>query len=648
VELGTIKSSINGQERQLELLTEILTRLLGEEGEALADTLLPWLGWRHLLGGETLFRKGDKADDLYFVVSGRLRATGAGDDGGSSPESEVTRGQTIGEMEFLTDAARGSGIVAMRDSMLASLSRSAYEEIVHRDPQLSMILTRLLADRLRRWIRPDGRVTRPVNICLLAITDGIDASSLGYALARNLSFGNRVLVVGRDNVPNGHGGEFAERDLSDEQYRQLTEWLDEVESRHEFLIFIADSRPCEWTRRCIRGSDEVVLLARADSSPALRPVEAYLDDTDLGTGVRRTLVLLHDEKARMPSGTSQWLACRAVAAHIHVRPTVERDIARLARVLSGTAIGLVLSGGGARGFAHLGVLKALEEFGVQLDIIGGASIGAVMAAYCAFDLPAQTVIDQARRAFASGPTRDFNLVPLISLIGGNRLRTVIDGAVVAATGCYLNIEDTWKDFFCVVANYTHATEVLVTRGDLAKWLRTSVSIPGVLPPVLHHGELMGDGGSFNNFPTDVMRQRGTGYVIGSDLLQRGLPVLDIEEIPSAWQLVRDRLRRGDKRRYRLPGLTSTLVSATMLVSQSRQREARQRADLCFTPALKGIGMLDWGKFDAIVELGYRHAKEVLERLPASEAARLRGADVAVQDSDTDEATASWPDEFMVP
>jgi NTE family protein len=336
-----------------------------------------------------------------------------------------------------------------------------------------------------------------------------------------------------------------------------------------------------------------------------------------------------------------------VAAHVHVRPALDRDIARLARILSGTAIGLVLSGGGARGFAHLGVLKALEEFGAQVDTIGGASIGAIMGAYCAFDLPAQSAIDQARRAFANGPTRDINWIPVISLIGGGRLKTVIDNAVVAATGCFVNVEDTWKNFFCVVSNYTRAAEVVVTRGDLAKWLRTSVSIPGVLPPVPHHGELMGDGGTFNNFPTDVMRRQGTGYLIGSDLLKSGFPVLDIDEIPSTWQLLRDRLRPGGKRRYRVPSLTSTLVSSTMLVSQSRQREARQRTDLCFTPPMKGIGMLDWRKFDAIVDRGYWHAKGVLANLPAADAARLRGVEALSADA-ADEGAAPWQDDFIVP
>ncbi len=610
----------DGTAHQRGLLIAILEGMLGSESELVVDVLLPKLSWRHLLAGDILFRQGDSGDELYLVVSGRLRATVAGPGGEAATVGEIMRGESVGEMALLTGEARSASIVAIRDSLLACLSRAAYEDIVRLHPHLAMSLTRLIIERLKIAISPRTNVARPVNICLLAISDGIDAVTLGHALARKLSYGNRVLVVARDMAEGDRG-------LSAEQYQQLTRWLDEVESNHEFLIFVAEPRPSDWTRRCLRAADQVVLLANADRPVAPHPVEACLEPAADGAAARRTLVLLHEENERMPKGTREWLARHPVEAHLHIRPTLDRDIARLARTLSGTAIGLVLSGGGARGFAHLGVLKALDEFGAQVDEIGGASIGAVMGAYCAFDMPVADMIDQARRAFARGPTGDYNLIPMLSLIGGRRLKRVIDDAVVAATGRDGDIEDTWKSLFCVVSNYTRAAEVSATRGNLAKWLRTSVSIPGVLPLVPHDGELLGDGGSFNNFPTDIMVRGGTGYVIGSDLMQKGFQVLDIEEMPDNWRLVMDRLRPRRMRHYHVPGMTATLVSAIMLVSQARQREARQQADLCFTAALEGIGMLDWGKFDTIVELGYRHACKVLEKLPSGDAARIRGASV---------------------
>lgn len=608
-------STKTAHDHQHELLITILEGMLGGDGDAVVDVLLPRLTWHHLQAGEVLFEQGDVGDDLYLVVSGRLRAIIKGVDGEAVPVGEIMRGQSIGEMAMMTGRPRRAGIVAMRDSVLVRFSRAAYEDLVRQFPHLAITLTRVIIDRLRQTFRPQARVTRPVNICLMAVTDDIDIMKLAHAVARKLSYGNRVLVIARDTQEV--------ESLSAEHYRQLTRWLDEVEANHEFLVFVAQLEANEWTRRCLRAADEVVLVARADRPGKPDPSAALVS-------TRRTLVLLHDLDLRTPRNTRDWLDRYAVGAHLHVRPELDRDIARLARVLSGTDIGLVLSGGGARGFAHLGVLKALEAFGAQIDSIGGASIGAIMGAYCAFDMPVSDMIDQARRAFSRGPTSDLNLIPMQSLIGGRRLKTVIDDAVRVATGGDIDIEDTWKSLFCVVSNYTSATEITVRRGNLAKWLRTSVSIPGVLPLVAHGGELLGDGGTFNNFPTDVMLDQGTGFVIGSDLLQKGFEQVDLDELPSNRQLLVDRLRQRRARRFHVPGLMTILVNSMMLASQARQRDARLRADICFTPSMDGIGMLDWRKFDRIVELGYRHASEVLANLPPDQAARLRGAGVAAR------------------
>lgn len=114
-----------------------------------------------------------------------------------------------------------------------------------------------------------------------------------------------------------------------------------------------------------------------------------------------------------------------MAGPLHIRPALDRDMARLARIQSRTAVGLVLAGGGARGLAHLGVLRALHARGIEVDWVGGTSIGAVMASYAASDQPLDTVMANARRAFATNPTGDFNLFPVLSLIKGLRLKHIL-------------------------------------------------------------------------------------------------------------------------------------------------------------------------------------------------------------------------------
>jgi NTE family protein len=287
-------------------------------------------------------------------------------------------------------------------------------------------------------------------------------------------------------------------------------------------------------------------------------------------------------------------------------------MARLARLQSRTAVGLVLAGGGARGLAHLGVLQALREHGTEVDWVGGTSMGAVMACYVASDQPMDQIMANARQAFAINPTGDYNFFPMISLIKGLRLRRVLARAVQNLLGFDADIEDLWKNYYCIATNFSRASEQRMEHGNLTHALLASISIPGALPPVIHGTELLCDGGSFNNFPVDVMRDmRGIDKVLGVDLNIRSAVQVDHDDMPGTWALLRDRVRPAAQRRYRLPSLPAYLMTVTILYSMSRQRSAQKLCDVYFNPPLAGVGMLQWNRFETIVQRGYDHAREVL-------------------------------------
>lgn len=211
--------------------------------------------------------------------------------------------------------------------------------------------------------------------------------------------------------------------------------LDEIEATHDAVLLLADAGPTAWTQRCCRHCDELLLLANAAQPVALHAVEQqFLMHRPPRTEVSELLVLLHPAERRSPQGTAAWLERRPLAGHVHLRPALARDMARMARLLTRTAVGLVLAGGGARGFAHLGVYRVLREQGVEIDWVGGTSIGAVMAAYVASDQSLDTVMANARSAFAVNPTGDMNLFPLLSLFKGVRLRGVLRSAVQSLVG----------------------------------------------------------------------------------------------------------------------------------------------------------------------------------------------------------------------
>ncbi|WP_374509579.1 patatin-like phospholipase family protein [Niveibacterium sp.] len=596
------------------LLVRYLHDFLGDVEPAAMNLLLSQLEWVEVAGGETLIKQGDPGDAMYLSVSGRLRAYVRGDDGASRMVREMGRGQIIGEMSLYTDAPRSATVVAIRDSVLVRLDKSQFHTLLARSPQVSMALTRQIIRRLQTEHQRNP-LALPVTIGLFPISAGVDLAGLGARLADAMGLYGRVRLIDAATIDRELGLPGAANAGADDAVlnRRIALLLDEIEAVSDFVLLLSDATPSPWTQRCSRHCDEILLFADATQAPAIHAIEAdCLSMRPEHAEAAEVLVLLHPAERACPEGTKHWLARRAVSDHVHIRPALDRDVARLARIECRTAIGLVLAGGGARGFAHLGVMRALQERGVEIDYVGGTSIGAVMATLVACDQPVPRAIEVARKAFRTNPTSDFNWLPMLSLIKGQRLRGIIKAAMDELFGREIDIEDLWKNYFCVATNYSQAREQPIHRGDLAKSLRASISIPGALPPVIIDGDLLCDGGTFNNFPVDVMQgMRGVGKVIGVDLNFKKPRRMAFDEVPGTWALLRDRLVPRNRRRYRLPSLSAYLMNVTILYSMSRQREAQRRTDLYFNPPLERVGLLQWSKFDQIVEQGYVHAQQVL-------------------------------------
>ena len=618
-----------GHSHREALLAQYLGSIFGELGREAVDFLREHLQWVEIAAGEVLMEQGSPGDSAYLSVSGRLRVYVAGDDGAPRLVRELGRGEVIGEMSLYTGEPRSATVVAIRDSVLARLDKPRFETLVARHPQASIAFTRQIITRLQTQnLHRPVPAPAPVTVALLPITDGVALPTLSQRLVRELARFGRVYVVDAAAIERGLNDPGVASREGAEVDRRIASALDRLEAEHDFVLLLANAAPDAWTRRCIRHGDELLLLADATRTPAVHEIEqACLANRPRRSEAAEILVLLHPSQATTPRGVRRWLARRPVTGHVNIRPDLERDVARLARLLSGNAVGLVLGGGGARGFAHLGVWRALQARGIEIDCVGGTSVGALMAALIAIDPPVDKAIEVARQAFRQNPTGDYNLLPLVSLIKGRRTRVATERAIGELVGGPIDIEDLWKGFFCVASNYSQGREQRLSQGDLGRALRASSAIPGALPPVVSDGDLLCDGGTFNNFPVDAMREmRGVGTVIGVDLGVRNPRRLEFDEVPGSWTLLLDRLRPWRKRRYRLPSLTSYLLNITILYSISRQQEARRLADVYFNPPLHRIGLLQWARFDEIVGQGEQHAAEVLSGLTVEQRASLGIAD----------------------
>ncbi|MCR9100664.1 MAG: patatin-like phospholipase family protein [bacterium] len=601
------------------LLHKGLGEIFGEFEEALLDFLLPHIQWVKLHGSGYLFEEGDQGDAVYFLVRGRLLALrrSAGEETPSEVLGEIARGEVVGEIAVHSEEPRMAGVMAIRDSVLIKISAEAYFQALQHFPKLGHRITKRIIKRLRRDDAGQHQVKRPATLLLLAQDQNEDFMEYFHQLKEALQEAGSVKVLTEADVTEHFGtGDNAIPDLASER---LSHWLEEQESAHDFLIFSGQPGQTDWIRRCMRQADQVLLWAPFAAGPALTPMEEQLE-TALASGMApKILVLQHPEGAPFPKGTVKWLDQRPwLHRHFHIRRDNPRDIPRLVRSLCGNAIGLTLAGGGAKGFAHIGVYRALLEKDVPVDIVGGTSAGAMLAAVISFDTNYEQTDKCLKGAAAYNPTKDLNVLPLVSLIKGKRFRDMISRAIECLTGHPdVDLADSWIPLHVVVSNLSKAREEVFTRGSALKLLTASGAVPGVFPPVPLGDDLLVDGGNFNNFPVDVMRKMGAGSVIGVDFLSDKNYTLDFDEAPTSWELLRDKFRRK-KKKYKMPSMTSIITKSSLLYSTARRKETIQYLDIHFNPKVQKFGFASWKAYEHIRDEGYRHGKEVLEALPEAE------------------------------
>jgi predicted acylesterase/phospholipase RssA len=403
--------------------------------------------------------------------------------------------------------------------------------------------------------------------------------------------------------------------MEDARNGRIVEWLQRAERAHGLVVYEADPEPTVWTTRCLRQADRVVRVARADAPPRLNAIEQQLlAPGSPSTTARQELVLLH-HGAGLPTGTDRWLAPRSLDAHHHVLVGETEHYRRMARLVAGRAVGIVFGGGGARGSAHLGVVRALEEAGVPIDVVGGTSIGSVVAFMCAMGWDHEKRMQKLPSFFSRRlilqPT-----IPLVSLSSGRRLLRLITDETEQRS-----VEDLWIRFFSVSTNLSQATQVVHQRGPITTALRASVSLPGILPPMTQGTDLLVDGGLLNNLPIDVMRGvLGGGRIIAVDLRRRVEFTMQAAVGPalSGWQVLLRRARRGPEP-FDPPGIAAILARAVELAGLVNDRAVLdpRELDLYLTPPGGGIGLLDFDSSPLLVDEAYRYTLGRLSELKGS-------------------------------
>jgi NTE family protein/lysophospholipid hydrolase len=578
-------------------LARRLPQLLGAIDPDALHEIDRQVSWRTLRGGEVLFRAGDAPDGAYVLVSGRLRVSVVAADG-ERTVGELAPGETVGELALLTGEPRTATVCAIRDSELAHISDEAFLRLIAGRPTALRQVGRYVVERMR--LESDGRRTASRAVKAIAIapaSPGVSLERFTAELVRALGALGRVRWLSARHVDSELGQEGIAHAAPDTPAdTRLSHWLGELEAAHEFLLYETDPELTSWTVRALRQADHVLLVA----DPARTPGPLALVDTQHGAD--RSLALLHPKHESIFSGTARWLEALDVFAVHHVREQHLLDFARLARLMAGRAVALVLGGGGARGFAHIGVVRAFEELGLPIDLVGGTSMGAIIAGGVAMGLRSGDLLQECQQRFSRifDPT-----LPLVALLAGRRVREALEAGFGGR-----EIEDLPIPFFCVSTDLSHARETVHERGPLWRAVRASISLPGVLPPVAQDGSVLVDGGLLNNIPVDVMLRRARGgHVIAVDVS----PEEDLAGAEqgsgelSGWRVLWQRLNPFLRDEQAAPHIASVLMRSTVVASLLRSRDRLEEASLYLRIPAADWRLLDFRSIEAIAERGYSAA-----------------------------------------
>ncbi|KDN50368.1 hypothetical protein K437DRAFT_273102 [Tilletiaria anomala UBC 951] len=639
------------------------------------------LDWQQVAAGQVIYRQGDEADSFYIVINGRLRAISEKAEGGAgiAGNTEFGQGDSVGELDVVTNSLRSVTLHAIRDSELAKMPMSLFNAISVRHPAVTIQMSRIIAGRVRAEVAnkhttashgpmpgvPDlGKNNANLKtVAILPVTRDVPITAFASRLhsAFEDTIGQPAAYLNQQRVM----GVLGRHAFNRMGKLKLTGWLADQEEKYRLVMYVVDTAVSSpWAQTSIRQADCILLVGFGDD-PSVGEYERLL--LGIKTTARKELVLLHPERAVPPGSTRAWLQSRPwVHAHHHVElpgiPSMQpistigladqkavkalmdlrkrigsriqqyrekRDIAaparshhfsdfsRLARRLCGKSIGLILGGGGARGCAHLGVLRALEERNIPIDIIGGTSIGSFVGGLYAREaglVPSLGRVKKFSGRMASLWRFAIDLTyPYVSYTTGHEFNRGIFKAFADT-----HIEDMWLPFFCNTTNITWSKMEIHTTGYAWRYIRGSMTLAGLIPPLIDSGDMLVDGGYMDNLPVSVMFSMGAASVFAVDVgsVDDTSP-RNYGDALSGWWVVLNRWNPWSDA-IKIPSIPEIQGRLTYVSSVKTLEEAKAMPG-CFylRMPVEKFGTLEFGKFNEIMAIGYDTARQKLAEWDAA-------------------------------
>lgn len=559
----------------------------------------------YLEAGETLIQQGELDQALYILWFGRLRVFV---DNVSKGIAEISVGQIVGEMALLTDHPRTATVRAIRDSVVIKWSRELFQKFENYHPKGILQIAKTALKRLIYKVHP----TQPgENIITITIAPSGDSNHYSFALrlSQELDKIEPTLLVTQEFYES-HFRNRGFKPHREEPDEVVDSWLTSLENRYRYIIYQTDERITPWTIRCMKQADIIILVGEENASFKINSIEKILFSKEQEIIFASIyMVFIHAHEKTQITGTHNWLKNREIEGYHHLRLGSNTDFAKLIRFLTGRALGVVLSGGGARGIAHAGVLKAFEELKIPIDCIGGSSIGGAIAGLYAKSGINQ-LIEFCEHKDIPKISHDYTF-PFISLLKGKNLSKLYQHLYEDTY-----IEDLWTPFFCVSSDLTQSKLSIHERGLLWLAIRASSSLPGIYPPIYDdEGNMLVDGGIVNNMPVNIMRK----FLSGGKILGVNCYIKEFKQPKkkiknqwvSGWKIFWENCIPFNKRKYEYDNIFKILRASFLLSASDQQKRMAKEADFMIELETSKYKILQFQDAKKMIEIGYRMAMEKL-------------------------------------
>ncbi|TGM54459.1 alpha/beta hydrolase [Leptospira biflexa] len=563
-----------------------------------------------LKGGEILFLENSIGSDLYILAAGKLRYEKRGPNGALRDIGEFKRLDVIGELSLFTGEKRSATVKAVRDSELIRVPREVALSILLKYPDSLLQITKIIAERLAH-AKTETKSFLPhakTFSLLSSLPEKTILDAIHYLGIVFLRYGSFYVVD--ESMFNEKTRELEKLDEVDRE-PWIIRFFTQIEAEYDYIFYLLkdEDKVSPFAERALRQSDSFVYIKDANESPSCIQLETLIDKRKYNDR-NHILVLIQPNKDEVKPGTIKHLEKRKFHRHFHVHMERMDTWERLGRGLLGKSIGLALGGGGAKGFAHLGVLRALEENNIPIDMVSGTSAGSIFAALIAMGESSFSSKTKAKEFWVNKDLLNEYTLPILSLTTGKKYTEAIRQFYGE-----IQIEDLWIPYFSVATNLSHSEIHVQEVGSLWKAIRASTSIPGIVPPFIDDGIVYVDGGVLDNVPGISLKERGVGKVISVDVFGDIYPDQDRElceyfdsknpgVMTNPFFQMTNLINFQDLTKPNFPPIGDIIIRSILASSRERIRQTETISDLFLQIPTNNFGLLDWFAYERLIELGY--------------------------------------------